>query len=107
MEVTIDFVGVSVGDTFRTFDELTEKIKQVQHASFVQLYMRDSRTIEAAKKRMPKIAAKANSLLRYHSLQYSCVFSLQYSLIVSLPSAQCLSMLCRTIFNLSTLYTLP
>ena len=76
MEVTIDFVGVSVGDTFRTFDELTEKIKQVQHASFVQLYMRDSRTIEAAKKRMPKIAAKpkANSLLRYHSLQYSCVF---------------------------------
>ena len=73
MEITKDFVGLSVGDTFATFDALAVKLKHVQHETYVQLYMRDSRTMEAAKKRMPKIAAKANSLLRYHSIQYSCV----------------------------------
>ena len=74
MEVTKYFVGFSVGDTFASFDELSTKIKQVENDSSVQLYMRDSRTIEGAKKRMPRIAEKANSVLRYHSLQYCCVF---------------------------------
>lgn len=74
MDVRNEFVGVSVGDKFSSFSELSSKIKQVQDDSFIQLYLRDSRTIAGAKKRMPNIAAKANENLKYHAVQYSCVF---------------------------------
>ena len=51
MEMTRDFVGISVGDTLANFDDLSAKIKQVEHDSSVQLYMmRDSQMIEDAKK---------------------------------------------------------
>ena len=72
--VTRDFVGISVGDTFSNYDEVFAKIKQVEIDSSVQLYRRDSRTIEGAKTRMPRIAEKANPVLQYYTLEYCCVF---------------------------------
>ena len=44
MDVRKEFVGVSVGDKCSSFSELSSKIKQVQDDSFIQLYLRDSRT---------------------------------------------------------------
>ena len=74
MEVSTEFVGVAVGDKFSSFDTLSNKIKRAEDASFVQLYLRDSRTLDAAKKRTPKIAAQASEILKYHSITYSCIF---------------------------------
>ena len=36
MQITKDFVGLSVGDTFATFDALAVKLKHVQHETYVQ-----------------------------------------------------------------------
>ena len=74
MDLEKEFDGINVGDKFSSFDQFSAKILSVQDATCVQLYVRDARTIDAAKKRMPKLAAKTNPELRYHSLQYNCVF---------------------------------
>ena len=75
MEVSTQFVGIAIGDTFSSFQHLSEKKKSAEDASFVQLYLCDSHTLEAAKKRMPNIAAKANTNLKYYAIQYSCIFN--------------------------------
>ncbi|KAI0238861.1 hypothetical protein LSAT2_010369, partial [Lamellibrachia satsuma] len=74
IEVSKEFVGINVGEKFSSFSQFSDKIKQVQDDSFVQLYLRDSRTIDGAKQRMPNIAAKANRNLKYYSVQFTCIF---------------------------------
>ena len=47
-----EVVSFSVGDCFDSFDALQTKIKAYERAHFVQFWRCDSRTIEAAKKRL-------------------------------------------------------
>lgn len=70
-----------LGDQFSSFAEL-EKVIAYSSAHFVQLWMRDARkpylvtlarTIEAAKKRIGKIASKMLDVLKYHSVKYCCI----------------------------------
>lgn len=55
------------------FAELEEKITAYSSTHFVQLWKKDARTIEAAKKRVGKIASKMSDALKYHSVKYCCV----------------------------------
>ena len=48
---------------------------QHEHIHHVQIVKNKVRTLEAAKKRIPKRIAKANFGLKYRSLQYICKFS--------------------------------
>ena len=55
-QTSIQAVSFSVGDSFESFDALQTKIKAYEQAHCVQFWRRDSRTIEAAKKRLDRIA---------------------------------------------------
>ena len=67
------FTGLSIGDKFSTFQDFEKKIKDVQDATHVQLWFRDSRTLEGAKKRYPGVVSKANKQLKYYSITLVCV----------------------------------
>ena len=51
-----------------------EKIQCYEAERFVQLIHRDSRTLEMAKKRVPKRVALAKSDLVYYNIHFACVF---------------------------------
>jgi len=58
-------VKFNVGDKFSTFDELQRKLTEFSNSNFVQLWVRDARTIAAANKRTPKRAALVKAELQY------------------------------------------
>ncbi len=45
-------ITFTVGETFRTFEEVEVKVKEYEKANFVQLWKREAKTIESAKKRV-------------------------------------------------------
>ena len=64
----------SIGDVFSCFDDLRTKITELEKTNYVQLPHRDSRTLEAARKRAPKKVRKANKELQYFSIHLACCF---------------------------------
>ena len=58
------------GETFSTFQELEKKIEQFKRVSFVDLWIRDSRTVAAAQKRLTK---SLKPELKYYELKLACV----------------------------------
>ena len=82
MRVTFDFAysevrmatKISVGDLFSSYEELETKISSYQKENFVQLARRDSRTLDVARKRVPKRVEKANPSLVYYTIHFACVF---------------------------------
>lgn len=64
---------IAVGDRFATFAALEEKIEKFSTANSVQLWKRDARTIETAKKRAGKIASRMPTELKYYHLHYCCI----------------------------------
>ena len=65
---------ILVGDLFNSYEELEAKITSYQKDNFVQLARRDSRTLDLARKRVPKHVKRANSALVYYSIHNACVF---------------------------------
>ena len=63
-------VTFSVNDVFNSFDELDKKIKQYEGKKAVQLWKRDSRRIEAARKQIDRHLDKR---IKYYELTYSCI----------------------------------
>ena len=63
-----------VGESFSSYEELDAKIRSYQKDKFVQLSKRDSRTLEMAKKRVPKRVEGANPALIYYTIHFACVF---------------------------------
>ena len=63
-----------VGELFISYRQLEEKVKIYEKSKFVQLGHRDSRTLETAKKRVPKRVDGANKDLKYYSIHFACVF---------------------------------
>ena len=61
----------TIGEKFSDFSELKYKIADFEKANFVQLYIRRSRSIEAAAKRAPR--KQFNSELKYSEIEYSCI----------------------------------
>ena len=69
-----DPVSFNVGDSFPSYANLKDKIKQYEVERFVQLTHRDSRTLEMAKKRVPGRVACADKELVYYTIHFACVF---------------------------------
>ena len=70
----MEVYSFSVGEKFARFDALKEKIATYEKDRSVQLYRSDSRTLEAAGKRVPLRVEKAKKDLVYYSVTFSCVF---------------------------------
>ena len=66
-------VCFAVGDKFYTYDELKKKIDAYERFRSVQLCHSDSRTLEAAKKRVPRKVSKAKKELMYYQINFSCI----------------------------------
>ncbi|KAH9363138.1 hypothetical protein HPB48_011894 [Haemaphysalis longicornis] len=66
-------VNFSVGDKFSSFAELEEKIDRYCSANYVKVWKRDARTIQAAKKRVGKIAAGMSDALKYQTVKFCCI----------------------------------
>ena len=67
----ITMASFSKGDTFTTFSEVEEKVKEYEKTKFVQLWKRDTRKLETAQKRFPNKVFKPD--LVYYELQYRCI----------------------------------
>ena len=63
-----------VGERFSTYKQLKEKVELFEKANSIQFGYRDSRTLEGAKKRIPKRVERANSELKYYSIHLTCMF---------------------------------
>lgn len=63
----------TVGERFGSFAELEERITRFSAANSVQLWKRDARTIEAAKKRAGNIASKMPAALKYYQVRFCCI----------------------------------
>lgn len=63
-----------VGEKFSSYEELNLKVKEYEKERSVQLTLRDSRTLEAAGKRVPKRVEGANKKPRFYIVHLSCVF---------------------------------
>ena len=58
------------GDSFRTFNELEIKIQDFKRTFGIQLYKRDARTVDAAKKRVNRPLSAA---YKYYEVRYCCI----------------------------------
>ena len=65
-----DSVNFIVGERFETYEKLEEKLKKYKTKTFCELWKRDARTIEAARKRMDRPLKTA---LRYYDLKFCCI----------------------------------
>ena len=67
-------MAFSVGDTFQSYEELSERIREFEAQNHLQLYHRDSITLQGAKKRAPSRVEKANVSLKYFTIDLACLF---------------------------------
>ncbi|KAH9525618.1 hypothetical protein Btru_001869 [Bulinus truncatus] len=63
---------INVDDEFASYDEVEHKIQELQDKEKFKLWKRDSRTIAAAIKRMPKRIFSPD--VKYNELLYCCVY---------------------------------
>ena len=63
-------VPFTVGELFRSFTDLEEKIKSYKERVFCELWKRGARTIAAARKR---VGRPMNGELKYYELKYCCI----------------------------------
>ena len=64
------------GQTFDTYIDLEKNVENYEKSNFVVLTKRDTRTIDAAKKRCPKKSFKEE--IKYSELKFSCIHSGSY-----------------------------
>ena len=69
-----DRVVFEIGECFSSYSDLESKVKSYEKSRSVQLTHRDSRTLEAARKRVPKRVEGANAELKYYSIHLTCLF---------------------------------
>ncbi|XP_065684323.1 uncharacterized protein LOC136096699 [Hydra vulgaris] len=60
-------------DVFLSFEDLKANIKKYEDANFVQLWMRDAKTINAARKSIPKRASIMAPQIKYSFIKYCCI----------------------------------
>ena len=69
-----DGVAFVVGEKFSSYDELKAKVSTYEKSKCVQLCCSDSRTLDAARKRVPRKVENAKKDLVYYRINLSCVF---------------------------------
>ena len=60
----------AIGDRFKTFEELESKLKSYEVATSTKFWIRDSRTIEAARKRTNRALSDS---LKYYQVSFRCI----------------------------------
>nr|XP_047132052.1 uncharacterized protein LOC124811038 [Hydra vulgaris] len=60
-------------DIFLSFEDLKSTIKKYEDSHFVQLWIRDAKTIEAARKTIPRKAASIAPQIKYYYIKYCCI----------------------------------
>ena len=63
-------VLIAVGKTFSSFADLERAITLFEERNFVKFWIREARTIEAAKKRIDR---HINPKMKYYELKYTCI----------------------------------
>ena len=63
-------VSFSLGERFQSFAELEEKLKRYEALTFTKFWKRDSRTVEAARRRMNRPLADC---IVYYEVTYRCI----------------------------------
>lgn len=67
-------MSLTVGDKFQSFALWEEAVKKYELENYVQLWRRDARTIQAAKKRLTSTTDRQfNEDLQYYELKYCCI----------------------------------
>ena len=57
MQTAASGVSFSLGERFRSFGELEDKLKRYEESTFTKFWKRDCRTVEAARRRMARQTA--------------------------------------------------
>ena len=65
--------ALTVGAKFQSFIELKNALDRFQRANSCQFYVRDSRTLQQAKKFSPKLVQTVAEELKYTFVNYSCI----------------------------------
>ncbi|XP_047146768.1 uncharacterized protein LOC124819321 [Hydra vulgaris] len=65
--------GFTGKDVFLSFEDLKANIKKYEDANFVQLWMRDAKTTNAARKSIPKRASIMAPQINYSFIKYCCI----------------------------------
>ena len=63
-------VSFYIGQRFQLFDDLHSHIKRYEAQHFVQFWCRDSRTVQAAQKR---VSRPLSDKIKYYQLTYGCI----------------------------------
>ena len=66
-------IAFTSSESFSSFVLLKEAIKKYEDTNFVKLWIRDARTIEAARKSVPKKAAVIAPQIKYYFIKYCCI----------------------------------
>jgi len=66
-------VYIRCNDTFSSYNKLLKRVKAFEETMYSQLVHRDSRTLEAAAKRVPKRVENAKKELLYYTINLTCV----------------------------------
>ena len=62
---------VKVGDAFSTFEDVERAIRNLEQEESITYWRRDTRSFEAAKKRLPNIVN--NDKLKYYEVKFTCL----------------------------------
>ena len=66
-----DHVSFAVGSKYNSYEVLHEAIQKYQKQNFVQLYKKDSHTVQVAARRSPK--RHFNEAIKYSEITFSCI----------------------------------
>ena len=64
-------MSIEIDDSFASYTELQERLEEFKQATYTDLYIWDSQTIQNAAKKGIKIPMRAE--LRYYYIKYACV----------------------------------
>ena len=59
-----------VGETFRSFEEVENRIKEYEKANYVQFWKRDARTVKNAQKRLNR---PLHDRIKYYEITFCCI----------------------------------
>ena len=63
-------VTFQIGDRFNSFEELECKLKLYENATSTKIWMRDCRTVNAARKRTTR---PLSDFIKYYQVSYRCI----------------------------------
>ena len=65
--------SLALGDAFSSFADVKKAVENYEKSNFVNMYVSDSKTLQAAAKSAPKVAQKANKELVNYIVLYTCI----------------------------------